>query len=246
MQRRSISSLAVCLFMLLAALGASAQDSSGIHPLPAPGDYQVSQETPRGSFAASFVPAAQVKHLFAVDISKDYLVLEVALFPKGREAADLSSGDFIIPSGAKGDLIHASDPSTVASVIQRKNAPRWPGEKQSDVYTEASVGYGTGTDPYTGRRVHDVYGGAGVGVERGPGYGTPPPPPRPGATSEDRVELQGQLSAKGLPDGTYNKPVAGYLYFPAGEVKKKDGKYWLVYLGDPSGKVTLAVPTKGR
>jgi len=245
MQRRLISFVTLCLLTLVTALVANAQRSTGLRPRPAPADYQSSQETPRSSYAASFVPADQVKHLFAVDISKEYVVLEVAVFPKGPDGPDLASDDFTIKSGDKGDLIHAADPTTVASVIQRKNAPRWPGEKQSDVYTEANVGYGTGTDPTTGRRIHDVYGGTGVGVERGPGYGAPQPP-RPGATSEDRVELQGQLSAKTLPVGSSNKAVAGYLYFPAEVVKKKDGKYWLVYLGDPSGRVTLALPTKSR
>jgi hypothetical protein len=59
--------------------------------------------------------------------------------------------------------------------------------------------------------------GVGVGVGIGMGGG------RPGAasTDRDRRTMQLELDENGLPDGAVQKPVAGYLYFPAGSRSKK-------------------------
>jgi hypothetical protein len=60
------------------------------------------------------------------------------------------------------------------------------------------------------------------------------------------MTLQQQLAQRAFPSGTFGAPVAGFLYFPAKEVKKKNGAYELDYLGDVSAKVRLQVPAKAR
>lgn len=236
---------AVCIGV--GAIISTAQStSSGVHPRSAPSDYSAVQRTGTGTYAASLLSPNQVKDLFAVDISKTYMVFEVACYPTSTGMATIHPDDFLIKTGKNSEFVHPADAVTVASVIQRKNAPPPPSNKDSEIYTSANIGYESGTDPYTGRRVHSVYTGAGVGV--GPAQpGDPYPMPRAGGTSRDRAILESQLADKALPEGSFSKPVAGFVYFPAKEIRKKaNGRYDLEYLSDSSGKVQLQVSAKSR
>jgi hypothetical protein len=217
------TTLAAALLEAAAVTALFAQQAPyGIHPRSSPTEYAVSLQTPSGTYAASLVPSDEVKRLFAVDISKTYIVLEVACYPPAGPV-QISPEDFLIKSGTNSsEFTHPADAVTVASV---------------------EVGYESGIDPVTGRRVHGTYTGVGTGVEVGPDN-APPPPPRPGSTSYDRMTLEQQLAQRALPDGTFNAPVAGFLYFPAKEVKKKNGVYELEYLASGSSPVRLQVPTK--
>lgn len=231
----------------LGALAVVAQTGSGVHARPTPSDYRVLQKTATATYAASLLPANEVKNLFAVDISKDYLVFEVACYPASAGTLSMHPDDFLIKTGSHGEFVHPSDAVTVASLIQQKNSPRPPriGGRDTEVYTSANVGYESGTDPYTGRRVHGVYTGGGVGV--GTGQPEPPPPLSPGSTPQDRAILESQLSDKALPSGSFSAPVAGFVYFPKKEIKKKaNGAYDLEYLNDSGGRVELRVPSKSR
>src|SRR5579875_1857694 len=136
---------------LMAGLGSTmvlAQSSQGFHPRATPADYAASQKTTAAVYAASVVPADQVKHIFAADISHSYVVLEVAYYPAASSpAVRLNPEDFVV-KGAKSDFIHAADPSAVAAYIQEKNTPKPPSGRNTEVYTNAEVGYESGTDPY--------------------------------------------------------------------------------------------------
>lgn len=230
----------------LGALAGLAQTGSGVHARPAPTDYSVVQKAGTATYAASLLPASEVKNLFAVDISKDYLVFEVACYPTASNMVSVHPDDFLIKAGSHGEFVHPSDAVTVASLIQQKNSPRPRiGGRDTEVYTSANVGYESGTDPYTGRRVHGVYTGGGVGVGTGPPE--PPPPLPPGSTPQDRAILESQLSDKAVPSGSFSAPVAGFVYFPKKEIKKKtNGAYDLEYLSDSGGRVDLRVPAKTR
>jgi hypothetical protein len=235
--------LAVLIGLGSAAFLLHAQTPYGVHPRASASDYAVSQQTPSGKFAASLVPKQEVKRLFSVDISNTYAVFEVACYPSG--SVQLAAGDFVVKSGGmSADYTHPADAVTVASVIQDKNTPRPPSRNTTTVVTNASIGYASETDPYTGRKVHGVYTEAGAGVGTGLPDAYPPGPPPKGSTDYDRMTLQQQLAARALPDGSFTAPVAGFLYFPAKEVKKKDGVYELDYLGVGAGTTRLFVPAK--
>ena len=221
-----------------------AQAPFGVHPRPAPGDYAVSQQTPSATYAASVVPRDEVKHLFSTDISNSYVVLEVACYPAASGPVQLSADDFLVKSGSGSEFTHPADAVTVASVIQEKNTPPPATTSRATVVTTAEVGYESGTDPYTGRREHGVYTDVGTGVEVGSPQPIPPSPPPPGSTPYDRMTLQQQLGQRALPDGTFSTPIAGFLYFPAKEVRKKSGVYQLEYMTGGSGTVVLQVPVK--
>jgi hypothetical protein len=190
------------------------------------------------------VPTDQVRHLFAFDISKSYVVFEIACYPGEKLPGQLEPDSFVVKTGNKGDAVHQADAGTIAADVQRQNTPRLS-SRTSDVHTEANVGYESGTDPYTGRRVHGVYTGGGVGVgsgqpaDRGSRY------PTPGGTPEDRQLLQSQLHQRALPGGNFDHPVAGYLYFARSSVKKDaKGAYALEYSTDSTQTVHLTVPSK--
>jgi len=238
--RFAVAACAICAVSFL-----SAQPQAGIRPRPAPADYAASGQTQSATYAASVVPRDQVQRMFATDISKDYLVFEVAFYPGNSGSVKLAPGDFRIRS-PKGDFIQPADAFTVAAVIQdERTPPPPPSANDTTITTSANVGYASDTDPYTGRPVHSVYTGAGVAVAHGPNPGPIGPPPR-GSTPYDRRVLETQLGDKALPQGNFTGPVAGFLYFPARRAKKKSGGYTLEYLGDNSGSVQLEVPAKDR
>ena len=216
---------------------------SGVRARSAPADYAVSQQTAHATYAAALVPADQVKQLFALDISKKYLVFEVAVYPVKTGAASISPGDFLAQSGSHADFVCPVNAAAIAAAMgDRNSSPHLP-DRVGNVNTEVGVGYETGTDPYTGRRVHGTYTEVGVNNYPNP---QPSSPPRPGSSPQNRINLEDELSDRSLPAGTFTPPTAGYLYFAASELKKVNGAYELQFLNDDSGKVSLFTPTKKK
>ena len=247
---RAMAVLAVSAFCLWG------QDAhpKGVHPRATPDDYAVKASGKGATYAASLVPAEDTKHLFAFDISGKYLVFEVAYFPEENHAGQIDTDDFVIKRGDKGELTHGADAIAVAAAIQKENAPketRSLGGGNTQVHTEANIGYESGRDPVTGQRVNGTYTGVGVGVEHG-GPPAPPDYPRPGGTLADRDLLEKQLQERQLPNGKFDHAVAGYLYFPRATVKKDGGgNYVLEHLGETnaagvSETVQLVISGKSR
>jgi hypothetical protein len=231
--------LAFCSVWLLCGQD---QQPKGIHPRSRPENYAAHLQSNGLTIAAAVVPPNEVKNLFAFDISKNYVVFEVACYPEANGRIQIQADDFVVKANDKGALAHRADSQTVAAAIQQKNAPRPPSSAPTTVYTEANVGYESGTDPYTGRRVHGVYTGGGVGVSN---YPASQQYPRPGSEPRDRDMLENQLWSKSLPEGAFTVPVAGYLYFPASLLKKFNGGYLLQYQSaDLSSRIDLPVPAK--
>jgi len=231
----------VLLSVLLVSGAVFAQERAGVPVRGKPDEYAAHVSSGGRTYAATVLPADQVKHLFAFDISKSYVVVEVACYPGGAPLK--IEPDSFVANGGKGrSVIRSSDAVTVAADIQQKNTPR-PPSVTSPIYTEATVGYESGTDPYTGRRVHGVYGGGGVGVGGEPG----PQFPSPGGWPQDRELLERQLANRSLPAGQFYRPTAGYLYFPHALLKKKGkGFYQLEYQADAAGPVKLTIPANSR
>ncbi len=210
----------------------------GVPPRAKADDYAAKVQVDGKVYAASLIPAKQVKRIFAFDISATYLVFEVACFADADHPSHLLREDFAVKGRLRGELTHEADPETVASVIQQQHAPEPPSMKP-DVAVGTAVGYETGTDPVTGRKVHGVYTdtavGVGVGNESSPRY------PTPGGLPQDRELLQAQLRARSLPEGKFDHPVAGYLFFPkAGLKADANGKYPLEHLNEAA----ILVPEK--
>ncbi|HLH05538.1 MAG TPA: hypothetical protein VKX25_22405 [Bryobacteraceae bacterium] len=238
LRNRAVTGLFIFPALLLAQ-----QANRGIAPRPAAQDYAAQGSTSGVTYAAALLPSAQVKKLFAFDISKDYVVFEVAAYPASGSNAEITADDFLLRPAKSGEPVRPSDPTTVASAIQQKNLPKRGSESSPTVVAGTEVGYESGRDPYTGQRVHGTYTSTGVGV----GVGGDPGPPRmpsPGGYPQDRELLENQLWDKMLPDGHFDRAVAGYLYFPSSLLKKRsNGMYELEYLGNGE-KVKLEIPAK--
>jgi hypothetical protein len=245
--------LAAVLVALMFCLSAD-EPPKGIPARPAPSDYAAKAEWQHATFAASLVPQKQVEHLFAFDISRTYLVFEVACYAGNENALKISREAFVVKVNPSGDAVHHAEPDTVASSIQRQNQPEIPSSHPVNVQGGATIGYEHGTDPYTGRPVNGVYTAEQVGVRTGDDRGIqrPDPTPKPGGTYEDRKMLEAQLTARSLPDGPVDHAVAGYLFFRKSDLKAQpDNTYALEYLADEDGSgathaVVIPVPKKSH
>lgn len=225
----------------LAAVVLLAQGATGFHPRALPTDYAVNTQGGDVTFAASVVPPDQVRHLFPVDISNTYVVVEFAAYPK-NSSVTLSPDDISL-RGAKPDPVRSADAASVAAVIQEKNTPSRHSHS-ADGYVGAEIGHVSGTDPETGRPIHGTYTATEVGVEAGPHGPADDYPVPPGATPAGRDALERELQKQALPTGQFTVPTAGYLYFPASSLKKRsDGSYQLEYVSDNTN-VKLDLPAK--
>jgi hypothetical protein len=248
----SISRRASAPFALLCACflvgGLSADDApQGVPTRPAASDYAANAQWQTATFAASLLPAKQVEHLFAFDISKSFVVFEVALYADSNAALKVSRAAFVVND------IHSTEPDTVASAIERQNQPPMPSSHPLGIETSATIGVQHGTDPYSGRPASGVYTGGSVTAETGGRRdgGYPTQDAKPGGTAEDRRMLAAQLRVRGIPEGPVNHPVAGYIYFRKSDIKSRGGNYELQYLAEEEGTgathaITLTVPGKTR
>ncbi len=141
-------SKAGAVFLTICSLAFSQQQPRGVRARSSPGDYAAQVTVAGITYAASLLPADEVKHLFAFDISKTYVVFEVAVFPRTISDFVLNADSFVVRSIQTGDPVRRADSATVASVIQQKNAP----PPNGSVIASAEIGYESGRDPVTGRR----------------------------------------------------------------------------------------------
>jgi hypothetical protein len=154
--------------MLVAVIAAFA--SNGIRPRGSAADYPTHVTSDGVTIAAAVLPPAQVRKIFAADLnSGGYIVIEVAVYPETAPEVDVSSGDFMLSPAGETSAAPVSA-RTIAGVLDRKNSP----SRGRDTDVTANVGYETGTDPVTGRRVSGTY--TGVAVANGPPgtLGAPP------------------------------------------------------------------------
>jgi hypothetical protein len=214
--------------MLMAAAAAAAGDH-GMSPRSDPADYAAHSAAKGVTIAASLVPADQLKKLFSADIGRNYVVLEVAVYPAAGIEPEVATSDFALRTPPDATTMRAAGAEAVAAGTipydtHTRSAPSsMPGNVQ--VYTESTIGYETGGYGRKG----GVYAGGGAAVTN-----YPPPQPSPSsAPSKDqrRDELQIALQDKGLPEGRIVAPVAGYLYFPKPSARHKIDTYELAWYG---------------
>jgi hypothetical protein len=190
------------------------------------------------TLAARVLPADQVRKLFATDLNRaGYVVVELAIYPEPGKSADIATPDFLLGHGSAENSARASTPPAIAAMLTQSSEAQNRGMGGA-VYPSGSVGYETGTDPATGRRVNVTSAEVGMGAGTGPVPGAPPPPP--GVRAYERDTVVRDLSDKAFPEGPVTEPTAGYLYFPK-PAKKAKGPFDLTWYA-PSGKVHLSVP----
>lgn len=221
--------------LVLLSVAATLWAETGLKPRPAATDYAAHQSGAGATIAATVLSGDQAKKIFAVDLNKlGYTVVEIAVYPD--RDVEIAARDFLLRIGQDGSTVRPATPSTIAGRLDRKNSPPPKIPERVQVHGSQTVGYGTG--PY-GRG--GVYTASTVGVSVGD-PGIPPPPPRPSKGKDtDSLSVQVDLENQALPEGRFNRPIAGYLYFPAALKKSRVEITW--YGADGQVRVPMP-PTK--
>jgi len=207
----------------------------GVPPRASSADYPVRRDTPNATIAAAPLPPDLAKKIFPPEVTGNFVVVEVAVFPLEGQTADVESFDFGLKFGG-GEVTHPRAPDEIASLWMEQGAP--PPPAKVGVTGETGAVYTSGTDPATGQRTRGWGTEAGVGVGAGPGQTSTP---RPSATGPR--DFEANLRARTLPEGPAVRPVAGYLYFPLPSKKRKSGPVELQYSKD-GVVVSLPIPAR--
>ena len=213
----------VFVLSLLLTVPLLAQQHVGLKPRAKASDYPVVQEQNEFTIGVAQVPPKQVRRSFVSNIGKDYIVVELGVFPKTE--TKLSPQDFVLRVQGEKDMIRPADPQLIAAKINQKD------QSGHDVvlYPSMGVGYQTGYDPYSGR-------GKGWSTSSGVTGDVQDRKKSPRTAAADEKAMTAELTDKSLPEIKTSKPVAGYLYFPA--PTDKHVVYELEYQG-PNGVVRI-------
>jgi hypothetical protein len=207
----------------------------GIAPKLKPTDYSAMKQAESLTLGATQLSAKEARKTFVSNLSQDYLVVEVGVFPKGE--VEISPGKFVLKEKDSASVVHVSDPQDMAKAINDKDQQG----RDVAVYPVTSVTYSTGSanDPYYRdgnlNNRHGLSTDAGVVVEISSNK-------KDAKTSEaDRKAMLAELKEKSLPQGKTKEAVAGYLYFP---VKARSGvAYELDYQVSGQSVVVQLAPT---
>jgi hypothetical protein len=205
----------------MAAAVAWAGEKPGVIPLAQPAEYPYHLERNDFSLGVKVLTRGEVEKLFASDLNRGYVVLEVAVYPAQGGVVKLSEGQFLLRRDQSRDYARAAKPADAAGVLQKANAKS--GGRDVTLYPQVGVGYSSGGPYYNG----GWHTSAGVGV----GIGSTEPE---ASTDADRKTMETELTEKGLPVGTFDKPVAGYLYFPLSVVDPARARLMLDFVADDS------------
>jgi hypothetical protein len=212
----------VVLALFLTAMAAG-EEPVGLVPLAQASDYPYFLDHDEFSLGAKVLSKQEVEKLFATELNRGYIVVEVALYPPQGGAVKIGPGQFLLRQDGSRDYARAAKPSDAAGALQRKNK-RGGGGRDVTLYPQVGVGYSTG-GPYYGR-------GGGWNTSVGVGVGVGGGNDAPASSEADRETMETELTDKGVPNGEFDKPVAGYLYFPLTIDDPKQAALSLDFLAD--------------
>jgi len=219
--KKAISLILLGAISLCPALSGHAQQAApkGITPRPSAALYGAQAELESVTVGAMVLTRDEVRQVFATDLNRCCVVVELGLYPKEGKNANVARDDFTLRVAGTNIAVKPSDPKLLALNLQLATRTR------GDTTPHGSVGITLGTggyDPVTGRP-----SGRAVGTSAGVGVGTGGPATQP--TDKDRELMELELAERTLPEGTVSAPVAGYLYFVVPTKKKKNAVRQLEY-----------------
>ena len=209
----------------------------GIKPRSKPSEYSAAQKTNTLELGATQLSAKQVRKAFVTNVSKDYLVVEVGVFPKSE--VELSPEKFLLKQKDASDVVHVADPQDMAAAINEKDQKG----KDVEIVPVASVSYSTGSSTDPNYRDPNLDRRRGWSTNTGVAVAVSDNKKDPRTSEADRKAMLAELREKSLPQTKTKETVAGYLYFPR---KVSPGvAYELVYQSaGESLTVPLVVPAK--
>ena len=195
-------------------IAAAAIADTGTAVKSSPSEYQAHEAVRGAVIAATVLPSDQVARIFSGAVSKNFVVVDVAVFPERGGSFDISAIDFSFNTSL------AATASEVAWHGKKQPSvdPRIPSSRPVNVSAEAGIGVGSRTDPATGRTQHGVGTYGGVGVDNYPR----PAPPVSTSSADSTYVMEGKLRGYELQDGPASAPISGYLYFPIDRKHKGD------------------------
>ena len=181
----------------------------GTETKPKVEDYEVHAQAQNAAIGAEFMV-----HSFSRGeqnfLAKDYLVVEVAVFPPKRETLVVQNANFSLRINGRKESLQAQPPTMVAAALQH---PEW--EQPSGARPEVGAGVGNigvvmGGPP----RNNNPFPGS-----QPPGSQLPPrveiPKDNPGGLpKEPPVTADELLIETALVEGPHHAAVSGFLYFP--------------------------------
>lgn len=200
---------------------------TGTTPKASEQDYPARAKLERVSIGAEYLvhSFSSGREMF---IAKEYLVVEVALYPAKGESLFVDAGHFSLRVNGRKQALSPEAPEIVASALQ---------------YPDPN----TGTGPRAVAALGPIVLGQPRPVERFPGdpdARTGPAPPRAPDDSPSGPDKQPSVKAEelvveaALPEGEHHGPTSGFLYFPYRGKVSRIRSLELV-LTSPAGNTTL-------
>jgi len=179
----------------------------GTDTKPKVDDYEVHGQAKSVAIGAEFMvhSYSRGEQMF---LAKDFLVVEVALFPPKGATYEVTHAEFSLRINGKKELLDAVSPAVVVADMQHPEfkAPR------DGVGLEAGGGIGG---------VGASVGGPPMNTNPFPGSRQPTPPPpveiprdNPSGVKKEPVNPDEVLLQTALVEGPHHAPTSGFLYFP--------------------------------
>jgi hypothetical protein len=181
-------------------------------------DYPAHGPAGAATIAADIIPPNQVAKMFSSEISKDYIVVEIAIYPGNGLPFDVKLTDFALRVGQR--ITRADQPIDVVPWQERRTPSR---NLPVDITAETGVIYQRGSDPTYGRQ-QGV--GTYTGVAVSPAGQNPQPPPNP---KVDPQVVSDKVRRSALAEGETKTAIAGYLFFPQYTKRRKSDAVELRY-----------------
>jgi hypothetical protein len=213
--------------LLLPALAGALAAQYGTTPKASAQDYPV-----RAKLEKLAIGAEYLVHSFSsgreMFIAKDYLVVEVALFPAKGENVPVNASHFSLRVNGRKQALSPQAPEIVANALK---------------YLDPNTS--TGLQPTA--QLGPVVLGQPRPVERFPGDPNaqtgrlPPRAPEESPSGQDKeppVKAEELVVQAALPDGEHHGPTSGFLYFPYRGKVSRIRSLELVF-ASPAGSTTL-------
>jgi hypothetical protein len=191
-------------WLLLFSVGAAF--AQGTEPKPKAEDYEVHAST-----GAAAIGAEYMVHSFSrgdrAFLAKDYLVVEVALFPPKDQTIEVQNANFSLRINGKRTVLMPEAVSLVAASLQH---PEWeqPGPNAEIDASAGNAGVVIGGPP---RNRNPFPGSNPPGTQPVP----PVPVPRdnPGGVEKEQVKAEVIAVETALVEGGHHAAFSGFLYF---------------------------------
>ena len=180
----------------------------GTETKPKVEDYEVHAQAQNAAIGAEFTVHSFSRGEQAF-LAKDYLVVEVALFPPKGETFTVENGGFSLRINGKKQLLLPQPASMVAASLQH---PEW--EQPRGATPTVAGGMGNAGVILVGppRNTNPFPGSNPPGSQLPPRV--PVPQDNPTGIRKEPVKADVLVTETALVEGPHHSPVSGFLYFP--------------------------------